>query len=377
MKCLEKIVKAKLIKYIGCQQDPLQFAYTKNRSTLDPTVLIVHDVLKFLDSPNSKHNSHFVKILFIDFSSAFNTLQIHIMLDRLIKLQVNPNIVLWIYSFLSHRQQYVKFNDTISEIVYTETGAPQGCVLSPLLFTLYTNNCRSNSSSCKVYKYADDTALVGFCNNTDNEYQLEVQSFVTWCRENYLLLNVQKTKEIVIDFRRTPQVHNDLIINDENVERVSEYKYLGTIINDKLNFEENINTIYKKANSRMFFVRKLYNLQVDNKIVELFYRSVVESVITFGIAAWYGNCSQTSRNKLTKVIKYAKRLNIENVKTLQELYEKSTLQKAKAIRSEKEHPLYNCYQTLRSGRRLQAEYTRTARYNRSFVPASIRLINNL
>ena len=103
----------------------------------------------------------------------------------------------------------------------------------------------------------------------------------------------------------------------------------------------------------------------------------MESVITFGIAAWYGNCSQTSRNKLTKVIKYAKRLNIENVKTLQELYEKSTLQKAKAIRSEKEHPLYNCYQTLRSGGRLQAEYTRTARYNRSFVPASIRLINNL
>ena len=89
-----------------------------------------------------------------------------------------------------------------SEIVYTETGAPQGCVLSPLLFTLYANTCRSSSESCKVYKYADDTALVGLCVNNDEEYKKEVKSFVTWCEENYLLLNVQNTKELVIDFRR-------------------------------------------------------------------------------------------------------------------------------------------------------------------------------
>ena len=209
MKCLEKIVKTKLLSFIGTQQDPLQFAYTKNRSTLDPTIMIAHDVLKFLDVLNSKNKSHFVKIIFIDFSSAFNTIQVHIMLNQLLNLQVNSNIVLWIYSFLSHRQQYVKFCDVLSEIVYTETGAPQGCVLSPLLFTLYTKSCRSSSESCKVYKYADDTALVGLCVNNDEEYQKEVKSFVTWCKENYLLLNVQKTKELVIDFRRS---HSNLVI---------------------------------------------------------------------------------------------------------------------------------------------------------------------
>ena len=377
MKCLEKIIKVKLMLYIGSQQDPLQFAYTKNRSTLDPTIMIVHDVLKFLDTPNTKDRSHFVKILFIDFSSAFNTIQVHIMLNRLINLQVNPNIILWIYSFLSHRQQYVKLNGTISDTVYTETGAPQGCVLSPLLFTLYTNTCRSDSLSCKIFKYADDTALVGFCLNNDNEYQNAVKYFISWCKENYLLLNVQKTKELVIDYRRTSNVHEDLVINEQIVERVSEYKYLGTIIDCKLNFESNVNSIYKKANSRMFFVRKLHRLHVNKKIVELFYRSIVEATITFGIAVWYGNCSQVSKNKICKVIKYAKSLGIVTAKSLLELYEKCAVQKAKAIKLDCKHPLHKCYQMLRSGRRFQQHYTRTTRLKKSFVPASVKLLNNL
>jgi type III secretion system FlhB-like substrate exporter len=127
----------------------------------------------------------------------------------------------------------------------------------------------------------------------------------------------------------------------------------------------------------MFFVRKLYNLHVDNTIVELFYRSVVESIITFGIAAWYGNCTQASKSKLCKIIKNAKRLGVQNAKSLVELYEKFTMQKATAIRSDCEHPLYNCYEMLRSGRRLQAAYTRTVRFNKSFVPASIKLLNNV
>ena len=46
-------------------------------------------------------------------------------------------------------------------------------------------------------------------------------------------------------FRRTPHVHSDLVINDETVERVAEYKYLGTIIDCKLNCEANVNAIYK------------------------------------------------------------------------------------------------------------------------------------
>jgi len=85
-----------------------------------------------------------------------------------------------------------------------------------------------------------------------------VRRFVDWCDSNFLNLNVQKTKEMVIDFRRNASVHECLVINAEEVEKISQYKYLGTIIDSRLDFGENVNLIYKKANSRLYHLRKLH-----------------------------------------------------------------------------------------------------------------------
>lgn len=376
MKCLEKIVKARLLINTDCHQDPLQFAYTKKRCVLDPTISIIHDVLHFLDTPSKKGDSRFVKILFVDFSSAFNTIQIHVLIDRLISMNVNANIIMWVHSFLYQRSQYVKFKGVLSDNVQSNTGAPQGCVLSPLLFTLYTSNCRSESENCKLYKYADDTALIGLCSNDHLSYSLEVDRFVTWCERNFLNLNVHKTKELIIDFRRSPHVHENLLINNVVVERVDNYKYLGTVIDNRLSFEKNVNVIYKKANSRLYSLRKLYHLHVDNTIINLFYISVIESVISFGIAAWYGNCTSVSKRKLQRILGHANRLGVTQSKTLGDLYKFYVLQRANIIRSDPGHPLNSLYCILRSGIRLRAELTRTARYNKSFIPSSIRLLNS-
>ena len=86
---------------------------------------------------------------------------------------------------------------------------------------------------------------------------------------------MNKTKEMVIDFRTRNVTHVPLKINNMDVEVVTEYKYLGTIIDNKFNFASNITAVCKKANTRLFFLRKLYNLKVDKTIMELFYKSVV------------------------------------------------------------------------------------------------------
>ena len=80
-------------------------------------------------------------------------------------------------------------------------------------------------------------------------------------------------------------------------------------IDCKFNFKANVDAIYKKGNSSMYSVRKLHNLHVDNKIVLLFYRLVVESVMIMYsnmIQLMYGYCNQASKNKLGKIINYAK-----------------------------------------------------------------------
>ena len=75
-------------------------------------------------------------------------------------------------------------------------------MLSPLLFTLFTNDCRSSSSSTPIFKFSDDTTIERLITNTDESaYRKEVERVVDWCTNSDLELNVAKTKEIVIDFR--------------------------------------------------------------------------------------------------------------------------------------------------------------------------------
>ena len=377
MKCLEKIVKNHLTVQVKPYTDNYQFAYTAHRCVEDATLSLTDFVLHHVDKPNNARQKKFIKILFVDFSSAFNTIQPHIMMQKLINMNVNPSLILWIESFLTDRPQYVKFNDVKSDVVITNTGAPQGCVLSPVLFTLYTSDCKCNHDSNRLFKYADDTALVSKCLNDDVKYREDVNNFIEWCENNYLELNVKKTKEMTVDFRTTPYVHPPLYIKDEQVENVCEYKYLGTVIDHQFTFNQNVDAIHKKVKSRLYFVRQLGKLNVDNTIMELFYRAIVQSIMSFSIICWYGNCSSESKLKLTRIIEMCGRLGVENAQSLDDIYTKCLVQRCKVIVNDELHPLHASYALLPSGRRWRSIKARTARYAKSFVPSSIRVLNEL
>lgn len=98
---------------------------------------------------------------------------------------------------------------------------------------MITHNCCATNH---VVKYAGDMTVVGLIQN-DNEqtYREEVRQLVDWCNTNNLLLNVNKTNEIIVDFRRKQRSHTPLLINDTVVEVVSSMKFLGVQIMDSLN----------------------------------------------------------------------------------------------------------------------------------------------
>ncbi len=124
--------------------DPLQFAYRANRSVDDAVNMGLHYILQHLDKPGT-----YARILFVDFSSAFNTIIPDTLQNKLTQLSVPTSICQWITSFLTDRQQLVRLGKFSSNTCTISTGAPvvEGCVLSPLLFSLYTNDCTSKDPS--------------------------------------------------------------------------------------------------------------------------------------------------------------------------------------------------------------------------------------
>ena len=334
---------------------------------------LIHHLVQHLDTARC-----YARALFADFSSAFNTIQPHILIDKLRLLNVKPKLILWIADFLKTRTQRVKIGDVVSDQITTNTGTPQGCVLSPVLFILYTNDCTSDrNSSVHILKYADDTAVLGLIKNDESQYRKNVETFVQYCENNYLNLNVKKTKEIVFDFRvkrDSIPTDNALSIDNTAVEIVTSYKYLGTVIDNQLIWGEHVKGIATKCNQRLHFLQKLKSFHVDRTIMNLFYSSVIESVMTYDCFVWYNNARKKDISLLKRVVRQAGKI-LGKVIDLNTICEEKVLVKASKLAMDQNHPLNPFYVKLRSGKRWQSMRAKSNRYHHSFIPHSIRLLN--
>ncbi len=97
----------------------------------------------------------------------------------------------------------VKVGQFTSNSITLNVGAQQGCVLSPLLYSLYTHDCVPSHSSTYIVKFANDTVVLGLISNNDETAYLdEVERLTSWCQDNCLSLNMSKTKELIVDFRK-------------------------------------------------------------------------------------------------------------------------------------------------------------------------------
>ena len=179
------------------QLDPFQFAYKASRGVEDASLTLLNLITQHLEKAKSD-----VRILFVDFSSAFNTIEPYVLLKRLIDLHANSNLVLWI-RVLRDRPQRVCVNGYLSEDVVLNSGAPQVCVLSPMLFSVYTNHMNLQTVVTCLFKFADDMTLAGLLLNEDSlaTYFSHVLLLNEWCEESFLEINIGKTKELVLDGR--------------------------------------------------------------------------------------------------------------------------------------------------------------------------------
>ena len=196
MKSFERLVLSHLKDITG----PLQFTYRANRSVDDAINMGLHYILQHLHSAGT-----YARILFVNFSLVFNTTIPDILHSKLTQLAIPASTCQWITNFLTDRRQQVRLGKITSSTWSISTGAPQGCVLSPLLFSLYTNNCTSRDPSVKLLKIADNTMVIGLIWDGDKSAnRQEVEQLSLWCGQNNLELNTLKTVEMAVDFRSGP-----------------------------------------------------------------------------------------------------------------------------------------------------------------------------
>ena len=124
-------------------------------------------------------------------------------LQRLLDVNTDHTIILWMIQFLDDRRQRVSLDGLVSEEFVLNTGVPQGCVLSPVLFPIYTDEFPVNNAILTV-KYADGMVLIGRLVDEIvlSAYFYQIEEMSDWFRKRFLELSVGKTSGLACDTRR-------------------------------------------------------------------------------------------------------------------------------------------------------------------------------
>ena len=207
-------------------------------------------------------------------------------------------------NYLINRKQYVEIDGLNSDMLNLTTGVPQGSILGPLLFIIYINDIAHASKLFDFTIYADDTTLsttleVVISISTDltisDIINNELTMVNTWLKLNKLSLNVKKSKYMMFHSKKKKNIQNlNLKFDDDIIERVGEFNFLGLTLDEHLTWKCHINKISNKISQCMGILNRLKRfLPIQTKV--LIYNSLVLSHINFGILIWGFHCEKVAK----------------------------------------------------------------------------------
>ncbi len=295
-KLLEKIVYNRLYNFFTKEHViyKYQFGFRANHSTS----LSLLEVADMCYSELDKNN--YVLGLFVDLRKAFDTVNHDILLAKLYNYGIRGVMYNWLCDYLSNRRQYTTVNGNNSDIHFINCGVPQGSVLGPLLFLIYVNDIQRALPNSNPKLFADDTNIF-VVGKSLNEVELKANECLNqlqmWCSANKLTINFDKTCYTVFTPKNNVKLNSlSIYVGNKVIQYTNSCKYLGVIIDNKLNWIDHINSVYNKIVKFVSIFYKIRDLLPD-QCRSMIYYSFVHSNLLYGIEV-YGNTYYKNLSRL-------------------------------------------------------------------------------
>ncbi len=149
--------------------------------------------------------------------------------------------------------------------------------------------------------------MIGLITDNDETAWAEASTLTKWCQENHLSLNIDKTKELVVDFRRQSREHTPIPIDKTPVERVNSFKS-SAFTSPRSHMVLSHRCSAEEVTSTLFFLKWLRKFGMSPSILRSFYHCTVESILTGCITAWFGNSTAGNREALQRVVRTARHI---------------------------------------------------------------------
>ena len=194
-KVFESIVMKWIDEKMDGKIDNKQFGGISGTSTTDVLLELVNNWYEATDNLDS-----YVRVVMLDFSKAFDIINHCLLLGKLQLYDLPEHIIRWMAAFLLDRNQRVKIGKHYSQSGLPNGGVPQGTLSGPKCFLVYINDLET---PVHLYKYMDDSTLFEVCErNGVSLMQESVDIASKWTEENYMKLNNEKSKEMIISFAK-------------------------------------------------------------------------------------------------------------------------------------------------------------------------------
>jgi hypothetical protein len=385
LKIAEHCVLNELQSALSVSADPLQFAYKRKRSTVDAIATLMHKVIKALDSGEKVY-----KCIFLDYSSAFNTIPRELLISNLETKGVAGWLTKWIANYFSNRTQFVQIGGKSSASIPNNCGVLQGAVLSPFIFASHLDSLMSDN--VLLLKYADDLT-VGSPAKSDEQCRIlsdEMQVIFTWSKENGLLLNKSKCVEILFHFRNcrgyelTAGHMQQIQYEEEAFQRVKFSKYLGVMISEDFSWAIHMDSLFKKCRRLSYYVKRLRSYRVPSSTIWKFVDSCILPNILYCSPVIYPGLLKKDFVVFKRLIKLVSTVSLFPFDKLCDIIIKrhfsASSNLANNILNDMNHPLFESLNNCRCIRSLRATFThqacRTTTYKNSVIPFLSRFLSN-